>query len=306
MNSASGRESKLLNALSVDVEEHFQVAAFAGIVPCGQWSAHESRVRRNTVALLDLFDEMEVRATFFVLGWVAEREPGLVREIAARGHEIGSHGYSHRFVYDQSPAEFREETRRSRRVLQDTSGQPVLGYRAASFSIVRQSLWALDVLVEAGFRYDSSVFPVRHDRYGLPGAPRGIHRAKTPSGAELIEFPPSTVRVAGITLPVAGGGYLRLLPRLVSHWAIRRLNVRDRMPAMVYLHPWEIDPGQPRIRGTLSNRLRHYTGLRSMRSKLRELVERFRFGPLVEALEAAQFPVSTHGAAPEVEARRKP
>jgi len=303
MNSQPGRESKILNALSVDVEEHFQVAAFARVVPRDAWPSHESRVRRNTVSLLDLFDEARVRATFFVLGWVAEREPRLVREIANRGHEIGSHGYSHRFVYDQSPAEFREETARSRRFLQDTSGQPVLGYRAASFSIVRRNLWALDVLVEAGFRYDSSVFPVLHDRYGLPGAPRGIHRGATPGGAELLEFPPSTIRVGGVTLPVAGGGYLRLLPRFVSHWAIHRLNVREGMPAMVYVHPWEVDPGQPRIPGTLPNRVRHYTGLRSMRGKLRGLLERFRFGPVAEALDAAAFPVSTHRAAAAPAAR---
>jgi len=284
MNSQPVRESKLLNALSVDVEEHFQVAAFARVVGREEWSSHESRVRRNTTELLDLFDEAGVRATFFILGWVAEREPGLVREIAARGHEVGSHGYSHQLVYDQSPQEFRAETERSRRFLQDTSGQPVLGYRAASFSIVRENLWALDILVEAGFRYDSSVFPVVHDRYGLPGAPRGIHRTTTPGGAELLEFPPSTVRVGGVTFPVAGGGYLRLLPRIVSHWAIRRLNVRERMPAMVYLHPWEVDPGQPRIQGTLPNRLRHYTGLGSMRSKLEGLLQRFRFGTVAEAL----------------------
>jgi polysaccharide deacetylase family protein (PEP-CTERM system associated) len=291
MNSQAGRESKILNAISVDVEEHFQVAAFASVVDRDAWPSHESRVRRNTGALLDLFDTAGVRATFFVLGWVAEREPGLVREIADRGHEIGSHGYSHRFVYDQSPEEFRQETERSRRFLQDVSGQPVLGYRAASFSIVRKSLWALDVLVEVGFRYDSSVFPVLHDRYGLPGAKRAIHRGTTPSGSELLEFPPSTIRIGGATIPVAGGGYLRLLPRLFSHWAIRRLNVRERMPAMVYLHPWEIDPEQPRIRGTLPNRMRHYGRIPSMRGKLLGVLERFRFGPVAEALEAASFQV---------------
>jgi polysaccharide deacetylase family protein (PEP-CTERM system associated) len=297
MNNERVGERQILNALSVDVEEHFQVAAFADVVARDAWPRHDSRVRRNTVALLDLFDESGVRATFFVLGWVAEREPGLVKEIGARGHEVASHGYSHRLVYEQSPADFRRETERSRQVLQDASGQPVLGYRAASFSIVRRSLWALDVLVETGFRYDSSVFPVRHDRYGMPGAPRFIHRSATPSGAELIEFPPSTIRVGGFTLPVAGGGYLRLFPRRISHWAIRRLNLGERMPAMVYLHPWEIDPGQPRIPGTLANRLRHYTGLGSMRGKLRGLLERFRFGPVVEVLDAAACSVSAFGAA---------
>jgi len=291
MNSQQGRESKTLNAFTIDVEEHFQVAAFAREVARDQWPSLESRVRKNTASLLDLLDEVGVRATFFVLGWVAEREPGLVREIAARGHEVGSHGYSHRLVYEQSPAEFRLETERSRRILQDASGQAVLGYRAASFSIVRSSLWALDVLVEAGFGYDSSVFPVVHDRYGIPGAPRGIHVRKTPAGMELLEFPPSTVAVGRFRLPVAGGGYLRLLPWAVSRWAIGRLNRRDRMPAMVYVHPWEIDPDQPRIRGTLPNQLRHYTGLRSMRDKLGDLLRTFRFAPVVDTLAAAGFSV---------------
>jgi polysaccharide deacetylase family protein (PEP-CTERM system associated) len=245
----------------------------------------------STTSLLDLLDEAGVRATFFVLGWVAEREPGLVRDIAARGHEVGSHGYSHRFVYDQSPDEFRSETVRTRKMLQDASGQPVLGYRAASFSIVRASLWALDILAEAGFGYDSSVFPVVHDRYGIPGAPRGIHVYRTASNAGFVEFPPSTVAYGRIVLPVAGGGYLRLLPALVSRWAIRRVNGRDRMPALVYVHPWEIDPEQPRIRGTLPNRVRHYTGLRSMRDKIRDLLRTFRFAPARDALAAAGFPV---------------
>ena len=298
MNKQNRQESKILNALSVDVEEHFQVAAFADSVSRDDWPRHESRVRRNTTALLDLFDEAGVRATFFVLGWVAERDPRLVREIADRGHEVGSHGYSHRLVYDQSPEEFRHETECSRRVLQDASGQPVRGYRAASFSIVRTSMWALDVLVETGFAYDSSVFPVLHDRYGVPGAQRRIHSCRTPLGAELLEFPPSTIRIAGVTLPVAGGGYLRLLPLAVSSWAIGRLNRTDRMPAMVYLHPWEIDPDQPRIRGTLANRLRHYSGIQKMRAKLRGLLGRFRFGPVGAAIEDAGIPDSRRDAHP--------
>ncbi len=276
----------ILNALTVDVEEHFQVSAFEGTVRRDAWASHESRVEANTRRLLALFDEWEVRATFFVLGWVGERRPALVREIADRGHEIGSHGYSHRLVYRQERREFEDETRLSRRILQDASGQPVLGYRAASFSIGRASLWALDTLAEAGFTYDSSVFPVVHDRYGMPGAPRGIHRLTTPGGSTLLEAPPSTIGRGKATLPVAGGGYLRIYPAVVTRWAVSWLNRRERMPAVVYVHPWEIDPAQPRIAAPLASRLRHDWGLGTTARKLRGLAGRHRFGPMRQVLDA--------------------
>ena len=273
----------MLNVMSVDVEEHFQVSAFERTISRESWPDHESRVRDNTRRLLDLFDEVGVSATFFVLGWVAERHPGLVREIAERGHEVASHGYSHRLVYEQSEDDFRRETVRSRSLLQDASGQPVIGYRAASFSIGWKNLWALDVLAESGFRYDSSLFPIVHDRYGIPGAPRTIREMPTPSGATLVEIPPSTVRVLGRPWPIGGGGYLRLFPWGLTRWAFRRLN-REGMPAIVYVHPWEVDPEQPRVPAPWVSRFRHYTGLRTTAGKLRRLTRTFRFGTVRDVL----------------------
>jgi polysaccharide deacetylase family protein (PEP-CTERM system associated) len=291
------REPKqpVLNAISVDVEEHFQVTGFEGVVSRDAWDRSPSRVEDNTSRLLDLFDELEVSATFFVLGWVAERHPGLVRRIAERGHEIGSHGYSHKLVYTQDPEEFRQETARSRQILQDASGQRIDGYRAATFSITGRNLWALDILAETGFAYDSSLFPVVHDRYGVPGAPRNIHRLRTPGGMTLVEVPPSTLALGRAIVPVAGGGYLRLYPGPITHWAIARLNDREGIPAIVYLHPWEVDPGQGRIRGSWINRFRHYYGLKSTDRKLRALARRFRFGPVERVIEEylpAESPIS--------------
>jgi polysaccharide deacetylase family protein (PEP-CTERM system associated) len=273
----------MLNVMSVDVEEHFQVSAFEQTVARASWPDQPSRVRDNTLRLLDLFDELGISVTFFVLGWVAERHPALVREVAGHGHEIASHGYSHKLVYDQTEEEFRRETVRSRSLLQDASGQPVLGYRAASFSIGWKNLWALDVLADAGFRYDSSLFPIVHDRYGIPGAPRTIRKLSTPSGGNLIEIPPSTVRLLGRPWPIGGGGYLRLLPWSLTRWAFRRLN-REGMPAIVYVHPWEVDPEQPRVCASWPSRFRHYTGLRTTTGKLRLLADTFRFGTARDVL----------------------
>jgi polysaccharide deacetylase family protein (PEP-CTERM system associated) len=272
-----------LNAMTVDVEEHFQVSAFAGAVNPDDWPRHESRVVGNTERLLDLFDRCETRATFFVLGWVAGQHPGLVETIARRGHEIGSHGWSHQLIYNQEPETFRAELERSRKLLQDLSGQPVEGHRAASFSIDQRNTWALDVVAETGFRYDSSLFPVHHDRYGMPQAPREIHRLKTPRGHGLIEFPPTTWSIAGQNLPVAGGGYLRLYPLGFTRLAIRRVN-RQGLPAMVYVHPWEVDPRQPRIDAPLKSRFRHYVGLDGTARKLAALMRSFRFGSMSEVL----------------------
>lgn len=281
----SSKPSSILNSISVDVEEHFQVSAFEGAVPRDQWNRLESRVEANTERLLELFAEFDVQGTFFILGWIAERFPRLVREIADQGHEIACHGYAHRLVYEQTPVEFGEELRRSKALIEQASGVAVNGYRAASFSITNDSLWALDELVAAGFRYDSSLFPVYHDRYGVPGMPREIYRVVTASGKSLIEAPPSTVSLGRMKIPVAGGGYLRIFPRQISHWAIRRLNHRDGMPAVVYLHPWEVDPEQPRIKSNWKSELRHYTGLKSMMPKLRELLTRYEFGTMEAMIE---------------------
>lgn len=277
----------ILNALSIDVEEHFQVSAFAGVVPRESWESEPSRVEAATERLLGLLDEHEVRATFFVLGWIAERHAALVRRIAAAGHEVGCHGYDHALVYDLEPHAFRREVERAKRVLEDAAGQPVCGFRAASFSITRASLWATDVLAECGFTYDSSIFPVRHDRYGIPGAPRGIHRLETPAGRAIVEVPPATLRIAGLVLPVGGGGYLRHYPLWLTRWALGRLNRVERMPAVVYLHPWEVDPGQPRIRAPWTTRLRHYRGLGTTLPRLGELLRRFAFAEIRAVLAAS-------------------
>jgi polysaccharide deacetylase family protein (PEP-CTERM system associated) len=274
-----------LNALTVDVEEHFQVSAFEEAVPRAGWDAMESRVEANTGRLLDLFDEAGVRATFFVLGWIAERRPGLVGEIARRGHEVASHGYDHKLVYRQTPQEFRAEAARTRDALEQASGQQVRGYRAASFSITRESLWALDELVETGHEYDSSIYPVYHDRYGLPGAPRGIHRLRTPGDRTLIEVPPTTVRLGRLVLPALGGGYLRIYPLWLNRLALRRVNEAEGRSAVLYLHPWEVDPEQPRIRARLASRLRHYTHLSRTMNRLRALFSSFAFGPVREVIE---------------------
>lgn len=277
---------RLLNAMTVDVEEHFQVSAFDGVVSREDWERLPSRVERNTARLLDLLTASDVRATFFVLGWVARRHPALVRRIAEAGHELGCHGWEHELVYRQTPQAFADETRRAKSMIEQASGRRVAGYRAASFSITRRSLWALDVLADCGFAYDSSVFPVVHDRYGIPGAPRSFYRVRTASGAPLVEAPPSTLRVAGLTLPAAGGGYLRLLPCWWTRWAVSRLNRREGLPVVVYVHPWELDPDQPRVRAALPSRLRHYVGLAGTARKLGELCSRFAFGPLGDVVAA--------------------
>jgi len=277
-----------LNAITVDVEEHFQVSAFSGVVRRQDWENLGSRVEVNTDTLLALFDEAGVRGTFFVLGWIGERHPRLVRRIAELGHEVASHGHSHRLVFEQQPHEFREETLRSKAVLEDACGREVRGYRAASFSITRRNLWALDVLAEAGFAYDSSLFPVRHVTYGIPGAPRGIYTAITPSGQRLLELPPSTLALGRLAVPVAGGAYLRIFPRALTRWAIGRLNRREGLPAVVYVHPWEIDPRQPPIAASWFNRFRHYTRLSSTAAKLRDLLSRFRFATMSDVIAAAE------------------
>ena len=275
----------VVNAMTVDVEDYFHVSAFDRVLRREEWPNQESRVEANTGRLLELLAESQVRATCFVLGWVAERFPNLVRSIAAAGHEVASHGYWHRLVYTQTPDEFREDLRRARQVIEDVSGSRVRGYRAPSFSITERSLWALDVLAEEGFEYDASIFPVRHDRYGLPTAPRHTFRIQCPAG-ELVEAPGSTIRVAGVQIPVAGGGYFRQFPYAWTRWGIERLNRVDGQPAVFYLHPWEIDPGQPRFPVDAVGRFRHYRNLHKTERRLRSLLRDFRFAPLSDVLSA--------------------
>ena len=263
------------NALTVDVEDWYHVSAFADQIAPADWDTFAPRVVDNTRRLLDLFGRHDTHATFFVLGWVAERQPALIREIAAAGHEVACHGWSHQLVYGQHQQVFRDETLRSKALLEDILGAPVAGYRAASYSITNASLWALDVLVEAGFEYDSSIFPVRHDRYGIPDGERWPHVIRTPSGAGLVEFPLSTARWAGVRLPVAGGGYFRIYPYALTRAGLGSIN-RAGQPFIFYLHPWEVDPGQPRMHdASWKSRFRHYTGLERCQGRLEQLLGDF-------------------------------
>ena len=273
------------NALTVDVEDYFHVSGLAKSIDRDSWDARESRVEVNTRKLLSIFAERDVRATFFVLGWVAARDPALIRDIAAGGHEIACHGLSHRMVYEQSPDEFRRETDRSKKILEDITGSAVNGYRAASYSIVSKSLWALDVLVDLGFVYDSSIFPVRHDRYGIPGALRIPHRISTPGGATIVEWPLSTASILGCRLPVAGGGYFRLFPYWLSRWGLASINRNEQRPFIFYLHPWEIDPDQPRVAASWFSRFRHYTNLEKCEHRLKRLLDDFQFGTVADGLQ---------------------
>ena len=277
---------KPINAMSVDVEDYFHVAALSEAISRDDWDSMNARVDANTRRLLDLFDRSRTRATFFVLGWVAERYPALVREISERGHEVACHGFSHKLVYQQSPAEFREETRRSKAILEDLTAQSVQGYRAASYSITPQSQWALDILCEEGFVYDSSIFPVRHDLYGMPGAERFPHMLRAPSGAEIVEFPPSTARLFGQNVPAAGGGYFRLYPYALSRWLMRRVNETEKQPTVFYLHPWEVDPDQPQVDVGWRSRFRHYNNLGKCEARLGRLLGDFRFGTVKSVLES--------------------
>ena len=266
----------IVNAMSVDVEDYFQASAFDRVVSRADWHGLESRVVGNTHRLLTLFDQHGVRATFFVLGWVAERFPALVREIADLGHEVASHGFHHQLIYTLAPEQFREDVRRAKAVVEDAAGCAVVGYRAPSFSVVKSTLWALDVLLEEGYEYDASIFPIHHDRYGIPDAPRHIHRIARSAGG-IVEVPGSTARVGSTNLAIAGGGYFRLLPYAVIKWGIQRVNTVDHQPVVFYLHPWEIDPDQPRLPVGRTTRFRHYVGLDTALRRMERLVTDFRF-----------------------------
>jgi len=269
---------ELINYLTIDVEDYFQVAAFEDIITPDSWASMECRVERNTAVILDMLGKYRVRATFFVVGWIAERYPALVREISRHGHEIGCHSYLHKKIYNMTPEEFREDTRRAKDILEDITGRSILGYRAPSYSITKKSLWALDILAEIGFKYDSSIFPIRHDIYGIPDAPR--FKYKLPDH-EMIEFPISTAKVIGRNIPVAGGGYFRLFPYWLTKFLLRKINTEDRQPFIFYLHPWEVDLGQPRIsEAKLLSKFRHYNNLNKTVSRFGWLLNDFSFGPL--------------------------
>ena len=267
--------SPITNALTIDVEDYFQVSAFAPYIDRSQWDLRECRVERNVDRILSLLDESNTRATFFTLGWIAERYPALVRRIVDGGHELASHGYGHERVSDLSEGAFFHDIHRAKALLEDISGVRVQGYRAPSFSIGSGNLWALDTLQRAGYRYSSSIYPIRHDHYGMPDAPRFAHQVRD----GLMEVPPTTLRMFNRNLPSSGGGYFRLLPYALSRWMLHQVNTQDSSPAVFYFHPWELDAGQPRVRGIgFKTRFRHYVNIGRMEQRLGHLLQDFHWG----------------------------
>ena len=277
------------NSLTFDLEEYFHVSAYADHVDQRDWDSYPSRVAESTDRILELLDQNHCVATFFVLGWVAEKKPEVVRRIGDAGHEIGCHSFWHRRVYELTSEEFREDTRRAKAVIEDVTGKQVIGYRAPSFSVTAASIWALEILVEAGFQYDSSIFPIEHPSYGMPKAPRTPFWIKTSNGP-ILEFPLTTLELAGRRSPVAGGAYLRALPYAYTRWAMGYLNRRENSSVCVYLHPWEIDAGQPRLPGKMSSHLRHRMGLRTLEKKLDCLMRDFPFSTFGSQLPPSDGP----------------
>ena len=264
----------LRNALTIDVEDYFQVSAFAPHIARADWPRLECRVEANIERILLLLDSRRIHATFFTLGWIAERYPAMLRRVADAGHEVASHGYAHLRASEQSAAQFADDVRRSKTILEQITGLAVRGYRAPSFSIGAANLWAFDELQEAGYRYSSSIYPIRHDHYGMPDAPRFAWRPRGPQG--MLELPVSTVRLRGRNLPAGGGGYFRLMPYALSRWLLRRINSRDGQAGIFYFHPWELDPGQPRPPGlSAKTRFRHYLNLGRMEARLARLTDDF-------------------------------
>ena len=283
----SAPELKTLHAMTIDVEDYFHVAAFRNVVRPNQWNQQPSRVVNSTHRILQLFADKNIHGTFFVLGWVAERYPELVKEISALGHEVASHGYSHQLIYGQTPEVFRAETLRSKQILEDLSQAAILGYRAASYSITHKSLWALDILTELGFTWDSSIFPVYHDNYGIPDTPNEPYRIQTRSGLMLTEFPLTAAKVAGLNIPAAGGGYFRQFPYPLFKLLFQRASQGNSVPKIFYLHPWEVDPDQPRFTdASWLSRFRHYTNLEKCETRLKRLINDFAFGTLSDSLQS--------------------
>jgi polysaccharide deacetylase family protein (PEP-CTERM system associated) len=284
----------LRHCLTFDIEEHFQVSAFESPMRRRHWDKFESRVERSTFKVLDMLEKRGIRATFFILGWVAERNRGLVHAIAGGGHEVASHGYSHELIMTQTPVRFREDVRKAKQILEDITGLAVHGYRAPSFTVTRETLWALPILVEEGYRYDSSIFPTLHGLYGIPSAPPYCHLLNTSAGS-LWEIPPSTAKIAGIRVPVAGGAYLRLYPFHMLRWLLRRVELSGH-PIVLYVHSWEFDPEQPRMDGSLLSQFRHYFNIDKVEKRLGELLETFNFGPMREVITpVAKMSVSGAG-----------
>jgi polysaccharide deacetylase family protein (PEP-CTERM system associated) len=268
------------NAITIDLEDYYQVSAFSNNIDIEQWDGYSSRIESNTNRLLSIFDDLGAKATFFALGWLAKKHAKLLREITDRGHEIACHSNLHRSVYTMSADEFRLDTLEAKQLLEEVTGSRVFGYRAPSFSITRNSLWAFEILAELGFSYDSSVFPINHPSYGWPRGPRFPFTIKTPSGS-IIEFPMPTLQIWGARVPIGGGAYFRLLPYWYTRWGIRHINTSEYHSACIYFHPWELDSEQPRMTGSVSARLRHYFGLHGAESKFRRLLHDFHVQPLI-------------------------
>lgn len=280
MQTSAGKEQMaqdlIRNAMTIDVEDYFQVSAFAPHIPRDSWPSISCRVEGNIDRILTLLDEGGVKATFFTLGWIAERYPAMVRRIVENGHELASHGYAHLRASEQKAGEFLDDITRSKALLEDIGGQKVLGYRAPSFSIGSQNLWALDLLLQAGYRYSSSIYPIQHDHYGMPDAPRFAFYPRGKDG--LLELPVTTVRLLQRNLPAGGGGYFRFWPYPVSRWFLQRVNKHDMQPGIFYFHPWELDPGQPRQDGIgMKTRFRHYLNLHRMEGRIKALTRDFRW-----------------------------
>lgn len=280
MQTSAGKDQMapalIRNAMTIDVEDYFQVSAFAPHIPRDSWPSLSCRVEGNIDRILALLDEGGVKATFFTLGWIAERYPAMVRRIVENGHELASHGYAHLRASDQKAEEFLDDITRSKTLLEDIGGQKVLGYRAPSFSIGSKNLWALDLLLQAGYRYSSSIYPIQHDHYGMPDAPRFAFYPKGRDG--LLELPVTTVRLLQRNLPAGGGGYFRLWPYPLSRWFLQRVNNHDMQPGIFYFHPWELDPGQPRQDGIgMKTRFRHYLNLHRMEGRIKALTRDFRW-----------------------------
>lgn len=266
------------NYLTIDVEDYFQVAAFEKLVQPTSWGGYASRVERNTAVLLALLARYGVKATFFIVGWTAEQHPELVRAITAEGHEIGCHSYQHQKIYTLTPEEFRQDTKKAKEILEDISGRPVVGYRAPTYSITKKSLWALDILEDLGFQWDSSIFPIMHDNYGIPDAPRFEYQLP---GRNMKEYPISTALIFGQKIPIAGGGYFRLFPYWLTKTALRSINRKENKPFVFYLHPWEVDPEQPRFdQAGWKSRFRHYHNLKKTEKRFEQLLQDFQFQPI--------------------------
>ena len=290
--------SSITNYLTIDVEDYFHVSAFEKISPPSTWAGRECRVERNTDFILNILDEYKVKATFFILGWVAERYPQLTKKIASQGHEIACHGYLHQRLSLQDRGTYREDICKAKGILEDQIGAPVLGYRAPSYSITRETSWAFDELIEAGFKYDSSIFPMKHDFYGIPDWPRfSGYAVKTEQGWQpsdsvlpgqlsINELPITTLKLGHKNLPIAGGGYFRLLPYAVTQWGLKRINQQEQQPFVFYLHPWEFDPQQPRMAGaSAKSRFRHYLNLSRTEKRFRRLLSDFKFGSIRDGLQ---------------------